>query len=270
MSDVSSVDTGLPEAVVDTELPAVETEANDDAGEAEGTEPKQSGAFDDPKVKTALRNRDRKLSKARERIRELEGYTAEMRRQSEAKLAELKAPDEKDFSNYGDLVEAKAVHAAEKKIMAAQTASQTEALTQQRNEAFAQRNAEINEIEGEYAQVVTDYQQTIAPATQIIDSMPSHVKDFLRDLDNPAAAVYVLAKTGRLQDLAYMNPQFAAVTLMQAQERGEGFFHHQREQSLAKKSNAPEPMRGAKGTGNSTGKPISAMSAKELSKWLET
>lgn len=251
MSDVGAVETAVPEVetseVVDT---AEDTETTETEGEQSDQQPKAEEFS--AKAKNAIRYRERKLSKALARVRELEALIPEATRKNTAKLESLKAPAENEYTNYGDLVKAQAVHEAKKEIMAAQNASQTEVLTQQHQEAIAQRGAEIAEQEVEFAGVVGDYEQTVSAVADVLGRMPVKIKEMLRDMDNPSAAVYALVKQGRLQDLAIMNPAFAAVTLMQAQESGEGFFNFQKQQAQAKATQAPDPMRGAKGTARSS------------------
>jgi chromosome segregation ATPase len=278
MTDVN-IETDVPNVIPAPEgVEGVDnTETTENKEAADGGEDENEGEPNAEELarkrKTALRNRERQLSKARAENAQLREKIAEFERQQAARLASVKAPDENSFETYSDLVEARAVHKAEQKILEVQETAQKQQLQQQQEAALQRRDAEIAQTASQFAEVVADYRQTLVSADPILSTLPDRVNDMLRELDNPAAAVYVLTKEGRLQDLAYMNPHFAAVALMQAQERGEGFANTQRQQRVSPQPNtptAPEPMRGARGTATSSSKSLSQMSAKELAAWVNS
>lgn len=276
MTDTSLVDSGSADvqthvdaAVAESaEVNSTEVDAGDGEQPAESNDKPRAEDFS-AKAKNAIRYRDRKLSKANARIRELEALKNHYEQAYQSKASELKAPAENQFDNFGDLVKADARYEVKKEILAAEKASQSELLTKQHQEAVAQREAEIAESAAEFSKAVADYQQTIAPVLPVVDALPAQIQAMIRDLDNPVAALYTLAKERRLESLAYANPHFAAVTLLQAQERGENFYSSQAQRlDATKQTRAPEPMRGARGTATSTSKSLESMNAKELLKWV--
>ena len=97
----------------------------------------------------------------------------------------------------------------------------------------------------------------------LLDELPEHVQTAFLEAENPALAVYALAKEGKLQTLITMSPYQAAMAIGRAQDRGEAL-------TKAKQvTNAPAPIAPAKGSGQG-GKTLDRMDGNELMAWLKS
>lgn len=194
------------------------------------------------KAVNALNRKNKQINKLRAQMRELE-----------AKLNETPSPEKNqaeinpdDFENYGDYINAQVEALVEQKTQQSQSDMQKQQLQQQQQELQAQRDQHIIEQAQEAAQVFHDLPQVWQENAQLLDSLPKEVADIFYSIDNAPAAVYTLAKEGKLESLLYANPAIAAYEIVNAQNRGMEMLSRPQQRS----SQAPTPITKAKGTGS--------------------
>jgi hypothetical protein len=245
-----------------------EADKGDDDGESQSeNKPEGDAKKDEPfskKAVNALNRVKREKRQLRAQVKALEAKIAELNGASPD--ASLKAPDPKDFDSYTDLLEAKTDYKIRKEMQEANKNGQIEALNAQKQQVYAQRDAEIARVAQETAKALPDLPNVIGEVQQYLDGIDPAVEEIIYDLDNPSLAVYVLAKEGTLVDVLNATPALAAAKLLAAQQRGEHFMASTRAKQTP---SAPEPMRGAKGTG-AVAKPLESRSPNELLKWMRT
>ena len=193
-------------------------------------------------------------------------------RQQDAVIAELMSrvtqrepePDINKFEAYPDYLKAQLKHELKQEMTESSRTEQVKAATAERDNTIAQRNAELASQTAEVAKAIPDYVATVSTNAAVFDSLPEDVAQLVYELDNPPVAIYALAKEGRLADLVHMSPALAAATLLQAEQRGTAYLT-----STKRTTTAPDPMRGAKGTGVAN-KQLHEKSPDELMKWLKS
>lgn len=206
-------------------------------------------------------NKRKEAAEARARSRELEVQLQKLLSNQQTK----EAPKMDNFDSVLDFVKADTEYTLEQKMSEQTRQQQLMALEQQK----ALLNQQINEQNGakyqELAQVNPDVKVTLESpeVSALIQAMPDHIDRLFSEVDNPALAGYVLAKEGRLADLAYMHPQVALVEIVQAMHRGQQFM----QQAARPKPQAPNPIGSVKGVGKSSTKPLHLMTPSELDKW---
>lgn len=122
------------------------------------------------------------------------------------------------------------------------------------NSYKAERINKHAEMEAEFAKQVTDYEQTVyGDYGDFMQNLPTQVAEALLEADNASLALYALAKEGLLEQLEDMSPYRLAIEIGKAEIRGQSYLVPK------KTTNAPTPMRGAKGI--TTSKPLSGKEA---------
>lgn len=245
------------EAVADND--SVETdELQDDEGtqtDAPETEGNDSDDVEFPKkAVNALNRKNKQINKLRAELQALKAKQAEVPRTPEPKRIN---PDDYDtMEQYlNDLADAK----AESRLQQSQADMQKQQLTEQQAALEAQRLKYVEEQAHEVAQTLTDLPQLWNQNAKVLDSLPAAVEDIFYSIDNPVAAVYVLAKEGKLESLLYANPTVAAYEIINAQNKGMELLS----KPQTRQSQAPQPISKARGTGTPS-KSIKQMSGKEL------
>lgn len=247
--------------VAETKAPAPEAEnleAKETAKEGEGGDetPETEEQFP-KKAVNALNRQKRRNEKLSAKIRDLESRYKEL----EAKYAEnpLKAPDAKEYDNYADYLKGDVDYQIKKHMQEAEQKANSSALEAQKLQIMEQRADEVVARIPEIQAVVPDLQETLAQAQQFVPNVPPEIERMFYDLDEPALALYVLQKEGRVGEVAAMQPALAAAHILQAEQRGIAYMQHMQRSKVTK---APDPVRGAKGVGDAKGE--SAMSGDEL------
>lgn len=247
-----------------------EEDVSENEGEAEEAEDNGSDENTDVEqemktIRKALNKKNRYIDNLRARHRELE---AEMKKLQETK-AESNPPKETDYESVLDYLKAQQQYDLEQKFAEHGTQQQQTALQQQQQMLMQQINEQNHQKYQELAAANPDIKQTLesAETQQVIQSLPSHIDALFNEVDNPALAGYVLAKEGRLPELAYMKPEVALVEIVNAMHRGAQYATPKAKQSPVSK--APQPLSAAKGTGKISKQPHQ-MAGDELLKWVNS
>lgn len=248
------------ESVNDTETQEVETEEVERT-EAEETEGETEGEVEFPKkAVNALSRKNKTINKLRAQMQELE---AKLNATPQADEAKPINPD--DFDQYGDYIEAKIEALAEQKIKQSQGDMQQQQLQAQKDQLNAQRDQYIIEQAQEAAQVLTDLPQVWQQNAQTLDTLPQEITDIFYGIDNAPAAIYTLAKEGKLESLRYANPAVAAYEIVNAQNRGMELMS----KPQTRVSNAPQPIEKAKASG-SIKKQLHQLKGDEILNWVKS
>ena len=231
------------------DAPLDEVEAVNDAQEAEEViqqdaeqpESDDTGEEFPKKAVNALNRKNKQINKLRAQMRELE---AKLNQAPEAKETKPVNPD--DFESYGDYIDAQVKSLVDQKITQSQSDMQKQQLAQQQEQLKAQRDQYIIEQAQEVSKTLTDLPQVWQQNAQTLDALPEQIADIFYSIDNAPAAVYVLAKEGKLDSLALMNPAVAAYEIVNAQNTGREMI------SVPKPrvSSAPQPITKAKANGS--------------------
>ena len=238
--DDASQDT--PVAADNESAESQEEDVQDDQ-ETDASEDLESGEVEFPKkAVNALNRKNKQINKLRAQMRELEAKLNEAPEVGD-KPSEIN-PD--DFESYGDYINAQVEALVEQKSMQSQTDMQKQHLIQQQEALTAQRDQHIIEQAQEAAQVFSDLPQVWQENAQLLDALPKEVSDIFYSIDNAPAAVYTLAKEGKLESLLYANPSVAAYEIVNAQNRGLELLSKPK----TRVSQAPEPITKARGTGS--------------------
>lgn len=262
-TDTETVET-VTDDVPETDAEDTETDNLDaDDGEDDATEGKEK---DIPKeVEKALRKKDRYNRNLLARLRETEAKLLQMQQPSQ-KQTDSSEPQEKDFDNYGDFLQAKILYQVKQEMSGNQQQQQTQALTLQQQQIRAQQDEIIG---GQVETLVSeneDFKSVLQNNLQVVDSMPDHISNLVYQIDNAVIGAYALAKEGRLQDLYSMQPQIAASEMIAAVQRGNQYLA----QGKQPRKPAPQPMKSLKGTGNAGAKNLANMSPDQIVNWVNS
>lgn len=237
-------DTDAQQPEVDTPEPVEDEEVQDeaDAGE-EGDIP--------AKVKKALDKKSRYARNLKERLRAAERLIEEMKSQK----YEPKQIDAETFDgSYGELIKQQAIEEAMARLSQTQNDTQIKHLTAQQ-EAIRQEQAQSLATDAaEYGKQSEDFAKTMRETHQKFDALPPQIEQLFYDLDEPILAAYALAKEGRIEKLAYMNPYVAAAEIFAAQDRGAKYMQQGSKPRPASTNGktAPAPMVGVRGASSKT------------------
>ena len=201
------------------------------------------------KAQNAISRRDKKINKQQAELDDL-------RRQVEA-LQKAQAPaepkkedgppNEDDFESYADYLRADVAYRAKEQIGKEFNDRDEKAKQDQAEQAQAQWvESKQQDIVGKLQKAkesISDLPQVWEENIDILDAMPQHVEYAFYDAEDPVSAFYALAKEGKLESLSQMSPGRAAMEIARAEARGQSLV------SPKKPSRAPEPIKGAKGTG---------------------
>lgn len=218
------------------------------------------------KAQNALSRRDRTIGRLQARLREMEAkYNEKTQAESSTKQPEDKGPQEKDFDTYGEFIEARAEWRAEKKFeqkfaerdKAAKEATKNQ-LPLEQQQFIAMRSKEIEKKSAEYSTSIPDFDDVQEENLEIVANLPQGIKMAMLEADDPAIAFYNLAKDGTLADLANMTPTKAAMVIALASQK-----------VPSKPTQAPKPMQGAKGVGQSTSDFKIAKDSNAMREWLK-
>jgi hypothetical protein len=224
------------------EVEEIAEEENTEQDSEEISDGDDSGEVEFPKkAVNALNRKDKKINKLRAQMRELEAKLAESPKQTEQKEIN---PD--DFDNYGDYINAQVEALVEQKVGQSENDMQKQQLNQQKEALKAQRDQYIIEQAQEVSQTLTDLPQVWKKNAATLDALPDEIADIFYSIDNAPAAVYTLAKEGKLESLLNANPAVAAYEIVNAQNKGMELLS----KPQTRVSQAPQPITKAKGTGS--------------------
>ena len=174
------------------------------------------------------------------------------------------APNEDDYDTYGDYLDAKTEYAIAKALSQQQGNQQEQQLTpeQAQQAKWVEERVEVvAEQAAELAEQAPDFMQVMQENADILDSFEgTELERVALSLDNTAAAIYNLAKAGRLEAVAAMPVHLAAVELHNAQNTPV-------KAPVKKVSGAPKPIRAQSGSGTKTTNALGSKSTDELLEW---
>ena len=279
MTDTDSIiDAALENVSIDTNEVAEEQqdESNDvvDAEAEQDNEEQDEEQLDDTtddvfpkKAVNAIDRRNKKIVKLKGQNQEIRNQMRQME-QSYQNLMEAKAaPQEDDFDNYGDLLDARAKHNIEEQFTSRERAQLEAAYNDKQSQLQQIKAQNLTEQVNEVSSAIPDFMEVKTQYDAVLDSFPQEIAEVFLDADNAPLAFYTLAKEGRLEDLAYMQPAHAAIVLAHAQERGRSFLNEPKKPIPTTK--APKPMTSVKGTGSQS-KNLAQMSGDELMSWMKS
>jgi hypothetical protein len=248
-------DAAQEEAVLNTDVQPQE-------GENEAKDKTGNPKVDDPWPKTA-RNA---ISRRDKQIGAMRAQNAEFQRRLEAfeaaqnKGQEPKEPKDTDYDNYGDYLKALAKFKPQEDARVDPKQIHEQAKTQAMQEFYYNSRVEAVAQQAQKAvQDVPELSHMLEEYSDVLDTYPQHVEMAFLEAENAPLAFYALAKEGKLESLAHMNAVQAAMTVAQAQLRGEQMV------KASKVSKAPAPIQGARGSSAST-KDALSMAPDELLK----
>lgn len=229
------------EIAEDSAADAVEAEQNETDEAHESPEGHAEEVEFPKKAVNALNRLKKDKIKLRAQLRELEAKLEEAQKPSEAKPV-----NEADYESYADYINAQVEALVEQKTKQSQGDMQKQLLLQQQEALKAERDKHIVEQAKEVSKTLHDLPQVWQQNAQLLDALPQQVADIFYDLDNAPAAVYVLAKEGKLESLLYANPSVAAYEIINAQQRGLALLA----KPQTRTTQAPQPISKARGTGS--------------------
>lgn len=124
----------------------------------------------------------------------------------------------------------------------------------ERDEAFDENVEKATESFKDFNDVIKEHVKGKFLSPQVIEAF--------RHADEPAHALYALAKDGMIDGLNEMSPHKLAAAIARAEDKAIAL-------TKPKVTNAPTPMSANKGT-STGGKSLDAMSGNELMKWLKS
>ena len=215
------------------------------------------------KAINAISRRDRQIGKMRAEMAalqaEIERFRSAQVNQPQNQRDPNSPPTEDQFENYGDFLEAKLLYKL-KAEQAAQAKGQQElaAKTQEQQWAAEREQFISQKVEG-HKQTIPDFVQVIEANADIADEFPQHVVQAFYEADDGAMAFYNLAREGKLEALASMNPYRAAMEIAKAQDK---------KVVVNKVTNAPQPIASARGNGSGA-KSLDNMNWSEMKQFLK-
>lgn len=239
--------------------PNTQEDVSNEGEEPEGEEQPKFDPFTDERVTRKVTRLERTIGKKHAQYKEMQ----ERVQQLEKQLAEQQPKEAQEAPALEDAVSVEKWVQDSINYALQQNQSQKPENRQDpeqlRKEAYEQAQYQLQmqqrqQIIGQKLQEVVkthpDYQDVLEENADIIDDLPVAIQDVFKFSDNPPLAMYNIAKSGQLEQLAYMNPYQAANVIAAAAQ-----------QQPRPVSKAPAPMKGNTGanTGNTTN-----MSGREL------
>ncbi|MCE7073684.1 hypothetical protein LZG74_25465 [Dyadobacter sp. CY327] len=259
------------EQVADTEVKETDALNDEAADEGESKQPegdKKPSSDDFPKkAVNALSRRDRQIGKLKAIN---ENYATELAslREAVAKLEGKadapKAPNQDDFENYGEYLEAKVLYQLEQKQAQQAQSKQQETQQSTDQQKYAQwegqREQAIAEQTAKLKTEIPDLEAVVMENADLADDFPPVIQRLFLEATNAPLAFYNLAKEGKLEALAHMSPHMAAAEITRAQSIAP---------PIRKTTQAPAPLAPARGAAPGS-KNLAQMSATDLVKWVNS
>lgn len=255
------------EALAATTIVGAETDTAVDP-EVESPVPEKSA--NEKKLENALSRQKKRANKYRAENREIKRQQAEFEQKRQSSPAS-KEPNPDDYNSYGDYLKARQDWTFESHTKKQEDAKTETEFTGKKQTIQAEQARLFVEERDAFVSTTPDAAEVFKSCKAELDALPQDIVDMIFDLDNPVAALYTLAKEGRLENIAHMGPMVAAAELVAAQSRGAQTVNRVSEVSedTPQNSQAPRPMAPAKGAGTSTSKSLDTMSARDLVKWAK-
>lgn len=261
-----TIDSNVEAIVADNAT--VENAAVNEANETTVDNGSKADAIDPAKeletVRKALDKRNRYNNNLRQRIRTLESEKKALE-ESRTKNS-VSAPSMDGFDSVLDYMKADNNYTLEQKLAEHAHSQKVAEIDAQKRQAIEQQTKAIETQVYALIQSNPDVQRVFQGNAEILSQMPEHVEQLMLEIDDTPAAIYALAKEGRLQDLYYMPTHIAAAHLVQAEIRGQQYLLNA--QKTKTQTVIPEPLKSLRGTGKPTNKPLESMDSNELMKWL--
>lgn len=182
-----------------------------------------------------------------------------------AKASESKpsAPKEEDFAGkpYGEYLTEVNKFQIEQALAERDKKSSQELSVTKQKEWEAERDEAFDENVEKASESFKDFDDVIKEHVKGKLLSPKVIEAF-RHADEPALALYALAKDGLIDGLNEMSPHKLAAAIARAEDKAIAL-------TKPKVTNAPTPMTANKGT-STGGKSLDAMSANELDKWRKS
>lgn len=270
---IESSDVAAPEPI--TTEPAKEVvndnaaeSENEDKGGAEEVAQNKDDSEDElgdepfPKKATrALERRNKKINKLRARVAELEAAQAQPSQGEQVNHMQppegLKEPQEDDFEDYAEYLEAKGEYKAELKYAEKMAQAEQNQVVQNQQQWVQERAKYVDERAAQAVESIPELQGLYQENQDIIEGYGDFTKMAFLEAEKPELAFYALAKEGRLEELDGLSPSRIAREIALAEIRGE---------KLAKSppvSKAPAPIKKPQG-GGTRSKTLDDMSPTEL------
>lgn len=255
--------------VADTQSAQPEAEAvvvQQDASNVTQDTPKEQPKVEDTpfprKAVNAISRRDREIAKLRAQLREVQA-TPKQATNTNTQPTNAE-PQEKDFSTYGEFLQASTLYKLRQEMAEAKKAEHAERTNEtkaaERKRYVETKSQPIAAKAAEYAKQVPDYRQVLHENIDIVETFPEAIQDLFFEADDAALAFYNLAKDGNLASLADMTTAQAAFAIAKAHKAP----------TAQRQTQAPRPMQGASGTGQSASNLGQIMKNPDaLRKWLK-
>ncbi len=234
----------------------VETESQDE-GEAEG----ETGDTPFPKkAVNALSRRDKQIAKLRAEMAakdaELSKYRKPQAQPQEKTVVKDDAPNQDDFEDYSEYLEAKLLYRIKQEQKAQEEAFKQQAETSKTQAWEAEREQVIAKTAEQHKAQIPDFAQVIEENADFADTFSPEIQRAFLEADDASLAYYNLAKEGKLEALATMSPYKAAMEIALAQTK---------KPTLNKVTSAANPIKPLSGRGTTT-KSIDDMNGEDLLK----
>jgi len=262
----------MSEEIAEMVEAAVSEQPQVEQTETPNEEPEQQADESDVDYKARLEETEQRYKTADNLIRKQKFQLKEFKRQQqqereerEAMRAELekfkapKEPKEDDFDSVLDYMKAVAKFEAQqgRQPQGEQPLSQEQLEQQFRAKLYAEQQVQTVVTQAhELTQKIPDAAMAFQSGGEALEDLPEFVAQAIQEADQGALALYHLVKTGELESLASMSPTQAAMAVARAEYAGQKYLTKPTTQ-------APAPLKGAKGTGKAS-KDINSMTADEL------
>lgn len=206
-----------PETIVkdepEPEATEESTEKEEPSEQEEAADEKESEPFP-KKAKNAITRLKQSNARKNAEIKHLQQKLAEVER-----IKASSAPKEEDFPTWTDFQDAKVKHLVKIEAAEQQLGDVQARVQSYEAEEDTARINEVNELGDAFGREHPAAAKVIADNMQLIASLPPHVKKAIQMADNPPLALHNLLKDGKLQDLAYLPPERAAIEIGKADSK---------------------------------------------------
>lgn len=246
-----------PEAK-ESEEKGAEEQPDDDDSEGDVVFPK--------KAVNAISRRDKKISKLQAQYQEAMQKLEQLQKAQQSPK-EVAKPNADDFDSFDDYLEALVDYRAEmrgQKKVEPEVKQQPQVTEEQIKEQmyYAERAQSMDAKYADYQGKLADFESLASQNADILQSFNTELTKAVYEAEDPALALYVLAKENKLEEFAAMTPVRAARELALAEVRGQKYLN----KTSAKP--APAPISDVKGKTNPNQRALYQKSANELMDWV--
>lgn len=228
------------------------------ADEVAEQDEKQAKEVNPKTLENAISRRDKKINKMRAENRQIMQEVASLKEMIAKSTTSKPNPEPKidDYESVTDFVKAVIEYQTKNNT---QNEPKQEPLNQEevyKSQQMQAKESGLREANLKYSQSIPDFREVMDDNNDVFNDMPDNIAELFFQVEDGAIAAYNLAKAGKLDKLAYMNPAVAALEIYKAQD---GFPNQK------KATSAPKPISPLKGNGTGQ-KSTDEMSGKELLK----